>query len=488
MGHMNYSLLKNSIIVFSLKDLIILGFGIIAVSLQLFFLPFHIWDAGVARPWYMLHGLIPYRDFVWMRMPFDLFLLAGWYKIFGANGYSYQIFIYILLIVLSILVFSVGRLLLRKFYFLPFVFFNIFLFPLFQNTEEGEILIGIFNLSLFLIIFSYFKNKNMWYLFIAGLISGTSFITKQNSTLVIVALFITISLDNYLNREKAVFFIRKITLYFLGIIIPIFCVFLYFIANNSFGDFLHYTLFVVIGAYYDSQVNQGNGLLIAFSYVSLLIPFILFFKKTGLNLTLGIFLILQILSLFPSLLPSFLSYRAFTAYPLISIVAGIMIGYLMKKQVGRTSKLVICVSIAIFVFFNYTFISSYASSIKGGEFRLNQYIKSYGEREYEIAKLIKKNSEDNEKIMNYGSEMIYVLSDRLPANKYVDPFPYLLYPYNKTAKVFADNPPRLVVYDKSLPNDHIGLDKWPFIDYLHRNYDIVKQFDENIILYKHKSK
>lgn len=478
--------LANRMRLLTFKNLLILFLGIAAVSLQLFFLPFHVWDAGIARPWYMLHGLIPYKDFVWIRMPFDLFLLAGWYKVFGANGYSYQLFIYTLLVLVSILVFFAGRVMLRRFYFLPFVFFNIFLFPLFQNTEEGEILIGIFNIALFLITFLYFKKRNIWYLFIAGLVCGISFVTKQNSVLVIGAFFVVLSLDFYLKKDKIAFFLRNAFLFFLGIAIPIFGIVLYFLLNNGLADFLHYTLFFILDTYSRAQVNQGDGLLITFSYISLLVPFILFLKRMGLSLIVGIFLILQIIALFPSLLPSFLSYRAFTAYPLIAIIAGFLLKVFIENRISRAGKTITFLAFAAFVFFNYTFINSYISSIANGEFKYGQYITSYANEELEIAKLIKENSTENEKIISYGNEMIYIFSDRLPANKYVDPFPDLLHPYEETSRVFTDNPPKLMVYDESLPKDHIGLDKWPFIDFLHNNYDIVKRFDSGFILYKYK--
>ncbi|MBI2613570.1 MAG: hypothetical protein HYW62_02265 [Candidatus Levybacteria bacterium] len=471
---------------FSFKDLLVLFLGIIAITLQLFFLPFHVWDAGVARPWYMMHDLIPYKDFVWIRMPFDLFLLETWYKIFGANGFAYQLFIYALLVILSIAVFVCGRLVLKKFYFLPFLFFNIFLFPLFQNTEEGEILVGIFNILLFLTVFFYFKKRNIWYLFIAGLISGLSFITKQNSVLVAGALTVTLLLDFYLQRAKFILLINRLGVYFSGIIIPILGIILYFSFHKSLEDFFYYTLFFILGTYSKAQVNQGNGLLIVFSFLSLLIPFVFVVKKVGVRLQSGLFLILQIVALFPSLLPSFLSYRAFTAFPLISIVAGVLLTTLIRNKIGKVSKVAIVLAFVSFLFFNYTFIDSYISSIANGEIKYGQYITSYGKKELEIAELIRKNSSKDEKIISYGNEMIYVLSDRLPANKYVDPFPYLLHPYEETSKVFIDNPPKLVVYDESLPRDHIGLDKWPFIDFLHKNYDILQRFDSGFVLYKYK--
>lgn len=484
MEHMRYLSIKNSN--FSFKDLLILFIGIIAITLQLFFLPFHVWDAGVARPWYMLHDYIPYRDFVWIRMPFDLFVLTGWYKIFGATGYAYQLFIYTELILLSILVFFSGRVFLKKFYYLPFFFFNVFLFPLFQNTEEGEILVGILSLLLFLTISAHFKNKRVSYVFIAGLISGLSFITKQNSALILIATFAALFFDFYINKEKIKILLRNFLIYSSGVLVPVIGIILYFIFKQGLEDFLHYTIFF-IGSYSQAYVIKGNGLLIVFAYMSLLVPFILLFKKTALSAQSFIFLLLLIVSLFPSMFPSFLSYRAFTAYPLISIVAGILLAISIGTSIKKMGMAVIFIGLILFIFFNKTFIDSYIISIKYGEFKYGQYLTSYGETESEIAGLIGNNSKDGDKIINYGSEMIYVLSNRLPANKHVDPFPYLLYPYEETTKVFTDNPPKLVVYDESLPNDHPGLSEWPFIDFLHNNYDIVKKFDKSLILYKYRS-
>lgn len=117
-------------------------------------------------------------------------------------------------------------------------------------------------------------------------------------------------------------------------------------------------------------------------------------------------------------------------------------------------------------------------------FKPGQYITDYGEREQKIADIIKKNSTKDEKIMNYGSAMIYIFSDRLPANKYIYPFPYVLYPYDKTTKVFTDNPPKLMVYDESLPNDHPGLSDWPFIDFMKKNYRKIATFSE-IVIYRY---
>ena len=51
--------------------------GFTWITLNVYFLPFSVWTAGITRPWYVMHGYIPYKDFVWIRMPLDLFILSG---------------------------------------------------------------------------------------------------------------------------------------------------------------------------------------------------------------------------------------------------------------------------------------------------------------------------------------------------------------------------------------------------------------------------
>lgn len=468
------------------KSLFILFLGFIFIAFQLFFLPFHVWDAGIARPWYMLHGMLPYRDFVWIRMPFDLFLMEGWYRLVGANALGYQTFILILFFILSSLVYIAGKVSFKKHFYLPFLLFNLFLFPIFQNTEEGEILVGIFNISLFILFFFFLKNKKNFYLFFAGLISGLAFITKQNSVLVMAIFSASILFNSIVKKENIIRFFKNISSYFLGIIVPMILLFVYFLLNGGLSDFFNYTFLFLISTYSKAYVLHGDGMLLVFAYLFLLIPFAVFNKVINWDNSLKLMLVTQVLALFPSLLPSFLSYRAFTAYPLICLIAAAEIDVILdnKKQIAKSIKVFFFLGILGFLYFSSSFLNSFLVSLRDGQVSYGQYITSYGPIEEEIASLINKNSKPDDKIINYGSEMMYVLSDRLPANKYVDPFPYLLQPFEETTIVFERNPPLFVIYDYSLPNDQPGLDKWPVIAFFENKYKIVKSFDKNLVLFE----
>ncbi len=462
----------------SVLDFILLFSSGIWVVLNVYFLPFHIWDAGVMRPWYMLHGYLPYRDFTWIRMPFDLFLLSWWYRVVGVFPLSYQSFYIVLMLLIILTLFIVGRYLLGRNSRIPFLFFIIFLFPLFQNTEVGELLIGLFSIVLLGVFALFIRTKKIVFLLLLGCIAGLSFITKQNSVLVIAVVYGFLLYKGIITKEK----IKTVTIWLVafssGLLVPILLLIGYFYVQSGLSDFLYYTVYFLVTKYTSAPVTKGDGGWILISYMLALIPLVYILKKMKKDKEIVIFLIFQTLCLFSSLLPSFLSYRAFTAFPLMSLV----FGYIWIEK-SKNKAIFIFILIG-FIALNVRYISPYLASIQDTGFRPGQYLTSYGESEREIGEWIRANTKSDEKIINYGSEMIYLFADRLPKNKYVEPFPYLLQPFEKSTKVFTDNPPRVVIYDKSLPNDHMGLSDWPFLRYLQENYNIVNTYSDNLVIYQ----
>ncbi len=113
---------------------IVLLFGIGWTVLNVYFLPFAVWTLGIVRPWFIINGLLPYKDFTWIRTPLDMFLLSFWYRIFGVGATSYQLFVLLLLVVLCILVFYTTRQLFGSKFIGSFLFYIIFLFPLFKKS------------------------------------------------------------------------------------------------------------------------------------------------------------------------------------------------------------------------------------------------------------------------------------------------------------------------------------------------------------------
>jgi len=471
MKHMKYLSLKN----IKNPSYLFFLFGLSWVALNIFFLPFHPWTTGIVRPWFMLNGYLPYRDFGWIRTPLDLFLLSFWYRLFGISAQAYQFFVFTLITIITLILFLAKKA-------FSFTFYLLLLCPLFLNIEEGEILIGLFSLLFFVLMCQYFQNKKPSWLFASGLTAGLALVTKQNSALIILAGWLALGLDAYLKKKTLSHFLNKAGLYFFAVILPFGFFSLYFIAQGAFKNFIEETVIFVLTKYSKAPVTHGEGGWIATGYLSLLIPFILFRKKTGFSTQSAVLLILLILALFVSLLPSFLSYRAFTAFPLVAIVAGTNVALFLKN---KTSRLIIIVSFLFFLGFISRFLGYYFSFVQDSGFHFQQYILDYDKTEYKIADWLRKNTKKEEKIINYGNAIIYLFANRLPKNRYIEPFPYRLQPYEKTSQVFFDDLPRIVVYDESLPKDHPGLEEWPFVQFMKENYYQVAHFDKNLVIYEY---
>lgn len=467
----------------SLKAYILLFLGTAWITLNVYFLPFFAWTTGVVLSWMMLHGLVPYRDLVWNRTPLDLFFLAGWSHFFGSSQESYQSFIYLLFLAIAALVFILSYRISPKIQIPTFIFFIIFLFPLFQNTEIGEVLIGFFPLLLLATMYKYLGKKEMRILFLAGIISAVSIITKQTSGGIVVASIGILFFDSYIKKSLALL-LKSLTSYVSGILLPAIIFIAYLIYNKTFADFV-WGVITLTTTYVASPVppgfSLGEGLWIEAAYFALLVPFILYWKQTKLSIQKVIFLALLIVSLFPTIMPSLLSYRAFPGYPLAALVAGFDIFLLMSKKATVIQKSVISISLIIFVILTSRFIEPYISSIRNEGFHYKNYIVDYGESDYQVADWIKKNTKRDEKIMTSTSWIVYLLSNRMPKNKYMSFEPLLLLPYNESSNVFISDPPRVFVLANDVLETRPDLKKWPFFSYLKTHYKSVATYGPNEI-------
>lgn len=464
----------------------ILLLSILWVTANIYFLPFFPWTTGITRAWFVFKGLIPYRDFTWIRNPLDIFLLAQWFKVFGATGEAYQLFIYILLITLTVCIFFLSHKLLPKRPKFAFLFYAIFVFPLFINTEIGEVMIGLLNILAFMAAYRFLQKRSLHLLFLTGFIGGLIFVTKQSSITISLAVAFTLFFT-YIAEKKSFFQILKVFgIYLTGVFIPFAGFIAYFAYNNALKDYLYYSIVFVLGPYSrlkPYELTHGDGLWMAGGLLAIIIPFILFWRENKLSYQLVILLLSLTLASFFSLLPSFLSYRAFPAFPFISIIAGYNILLLTQKNIANIKKWIVVASFIIFIVLISRYMGEYISFVRENGFSQKQYILDYGQTELNIAQWVKNNTKENERIQNFTSEIIYHRSGRLPKHKYIEPFPFMLTPYDTTAKLFINDPPSAVVFDESLPKVHIGIEKWPFIPYMKQHYQQIK-FSETLSVYK----
>lgn len=466
---------------------IFLCLGVLWAVVNVYLLPFFPWTLGISRPWFILNGYLPYRDFTWVRNPLDIFLLSGWYKLFGATAESYQLYIFILYALGILLMFYISYFLISPKKPVIFLFYVIFLFPLFINTEEGEIVMGILNTLAFISMYLFIQKRSFWKLFIIGLIGGFIYLSKQNSVVNVFALLLTLSADNYLQKKTFSEWRKTILIFASGIMLPIVAVLFFYAINNGLNDYFYYTIIFLFGPYSKLQQNLiiGNGLLIVASYICVSFPFILFYKKLKLKPQLFILLISLVFSSMLSLLPSYLSYRALPTLPFIAVIVGYTISLVEIRSGNLLTKanLVILASLVLFFAFNRTFVNEYVSFIEQNGFASKQYLYDYGENEKKVIQWLKSNTKTDQKITVFANEIIYVKSERLPKHKYIEPFPYIMYPFEKTSKIFIEDSPGIVVYDELLEEDEMNIKDWHFIPYMKSHYERVIQYD-TLSIYK----
>lgn len=465
----------------------ILAIGLAWILINIFYLPFFPWTDGLYRPWLILHGLVPYRDFMWIRTPFDIFFLAGLYGIFGVKEQIYQITIFFLISAISLLLLFWFPKRQLKMGMIAFIAYIILFFPLFSNSEIGEIIISLFSLLTFFFICRYNGSKKRIYFFLAGLSLGFSVVTKQTSALAPLLLIIYLYLSNVklLKIDK----VKNIFIYFTGLAIPAFLLIIYLLYKNALYDFLYYGIYFNLFIY--SKWAQPWGIIssikIIIVYFSILFPFLILDTRKIIDNKLKLVIFLLIFSLFSSVLPSFWSYRLVSTFPLICIALSVVVleGYYLffKHKKNILSKSILIISMIFFLVFFQFFLKDYVQFIKDNGFSFKQYILDYGENETGAIDWLKRNIRGNEKIFNMANNIIMLRSNHLPQNKYVDQIPVVYYPLDKSYKDIVANPPKIVVFDTSaLDNPLVAKDwiemykNWKFISYLNKNYRLAKSF------------
>lgn len=153
----------------------------------LFNTKFTAWPEMTFWPYLMLKGWIPYKDIAVVHTPLLLYLLEGFYSIFGVGTVQLKVFTWGLILLTDLLLFNiVGKLFDKKVSIFALAFF----LPL-QIFYEGN---GLwFDLLLFPLVFSaYYFLKKKRYIY-SGILWGLAFLTKQTAVWFLIPVFFTIA-------------------------------------------------------------------------------------------------------------------------------------------------------------------------------------------------------------------------------------------------------------------------------------------------------
>ena len=104
------------------------------------------------------------------------------------------------------------------------------------------------------------------------------------------------------------------------------------------------------------------------------------------------------------------------------------------------------------------------------------YILDYGSDELSVVEWLKTNTRKDERIMNLGHHYMTTLAKRLPSNRYVYIFPWLVTPFEKSTSEIIASSPRVVVVDTKTISDWPVLKNWGFLSYIAKNYKRVETY------------
>ena len=463
--------------------LLLLFIGTSWLFLNIFFLPFYSWTEGIHRPWLILNGLLPYKDFIWNRGIVDLYLLAGFYQLFGISQFNYRIVIFILhTLISSIIILGLFKrsLSLASISYLIYLVLSSILF---SNAEIEEILVGFLSLITYLLFWQFIDKKKFFYLFCAGISSGLSFGVKQTSIVLFVVGLGYLTVDYYLKMKKVLlqYYCKRVLIYFLGFFIPILLLLFFFLYKNMLSDYLYQQYFVFfVYSKWAKPWGISEGIRMSAVFLSIIIPFFVIQPKKIVKKGELMLILSFTLALFIMLLPSFWSYRLIAALPLFSIVGALYIIEIFNFLKRRDSLIktgVICISIVCFSFFFLYFFNGYIQTVRDNGLSFGQVLLDYGQDEEDAARWLATNTSKSDKVFNMANNIIMLKAARLPHNKYIDGMPLDYMPYNITYKDLIANPPKIIIYPDSILSDFPELKEWKFINYFRKRYKLKKQFD-----------
>ena len=325
------------------------------------------------------------------------------------------------------------------------VFAFLFGIPLIEgNIANAENFMLLPIIAAALLIYKSTETKNdkltMKKIVVAGFLLGIAFLFKIVALFDFAAFFVFLLILSLPERKimtmktltnLVTYSIKHLSFFLLGFLLPIAVAVIYFVANHTFSDFIHATLFGNIG-----YVNYGNKLFIAQGL--LIIKLLLLATAIGVVVwkrnhfsKATIFTLLWVAF---SLFDAFFSQRPYTHYVLVTLPSiCLFLALVLYEQKTKTKQVFISLFIAILILITASFniyslkktVLYYQNAVlfitgKRDTKTYQAFFDDKAPRDYAIAAFLKMNTKPNDPVFIWGDDpQIYVLSQTLPINKYV---------------------------------------------------------------------
>lgn len=447
-------------------------------------------ETFIVEGWLLKHGFFIYRDYIHQHTPMLRFILFPFFEAFGYRPFTLQVYSALHASFLAVFLFLVARRFSETVARVSLILFCILFFPLFNNTYLEELSVSLFILIAIYFFFIFLDGKKQHAVFLSGVFIGLAIMTKQTSSLSLIALLVMICFLLYKKFISFREFEKTLFFYIAGVAVIFLPILLWVYYLGALKDFFYYNFIFNITVYRKVvPYNLQEGMSIFLPLSLFVIPiFILIYKKAIRDIKdrYKIYTLLVLLFfLLSELLPTYTVPRILVLFPLMIINWAIIISFLFnskKHLISKNIQLVLLVFLLVFAFGEYKRVKNFVAVIPS-ELSQKTLLVSYTKNDIRVGEWIKENTLPSERIYNMGNFYILFLSQRLPQNKYIFMTPWIVTPYDESTAVLVSNPPKIIISDVSNEKDP-ALKGWKFLDYMHEKYYIKKQFESIRIYYK----
>jgi len=399
-----------------------------------------------------LHGITPFKDGYSMKLPGTSFMYAVFMLLFGHTNRAIH---------WGLLLMNASTMCLLYYAFKKM--FNSFLaiataaiygamavgLPFIGLAAHATHFICFYSAIALLLLSNFLKSGKLFTLFLIGLMMGMAFLMKQQAAFMV--LFFAVFLVIYLKMEKKLAFpeiARKFLFFGSGVAIPYIIVFLIIVCTGRFYDFWLWTV------KYASQYEAVKSwYAISTCFKESFIPAWMMYNYLWIIALLGLLVLywtpytrmqkLFVLGYFVASVCTLSSGFYFRQHyyivilPAVGLLSGILIDFLIKQARKRIPVLkslngsLIVLSVLVFTII-YTWRGYYFSYTVEEVCDMSYWGNPFNEAS-KIAKYIKENTSDTDKIAVLGSEPeIYFYADRIAATGYLYTYPLVdNQPYNE---------------------------------------------------------
>lgn len=447
-------------------------------------------ETFIVEGWLLKHGFLIYRDYIHQHTPMLRFILFPFFETFGYSPFTLQVYSALHASLLAVFLFLIAKRFSETVARISLILFCILFFPLFNNTYLEELSVSLFILIATYFFFIFLDRRKQYAVFLSGVFIGLAIMTKQTSSLSLIAFLVMICFLFYKKFFSFPKLKRAIFFYVAGVGVVFLPILLWVYYLGALKEFFYYNFIFNITVYrkvVPYNLQEGMSILLPLSLF--IVPiFILIYKKTIRDIKdrYKIYTLLVLLFfLLPGLLPTYTVPRILVLFSFMIINWALIISFLFnyKKQViSKNIRLILLVFLLVFMFGEYNRVKNFVAVIPS-ELSQKTLLVSYTKNDIRVGEWIKENTLPNERIYNMGNFYISFLSQRLPQNKYIFMTPWIVTPYDESTAVLVSNPPKIIISDVNNEKDP-ALKGWKFLDYMHEKYYIKKQFGSIRIYYR----